>query len=89
MRQIMIVDDSPTDSHLLKKMLERNGFNTLTAADAGEGIEVALRQKPDLTTWPDYAMYHEPLEKVEKLGRRLLEDYTRRYGSTRTPVVPQ
>ena len=35
MRQIMIVDDSPTDSHLLKKMLERNGFNTLTASDAG------------------------------------------------------
>jgi twitching motility two-component system response regulator PilH len=48
MRQIMIVDDSPTDSHLLKKMLERNGFDTLTATDAGEGIEVALREKPDL-----------------------------------------
>jgi len=48
MRQIMIVDDSPTDSHLLKTILERNGFNTLTAADAGEGIEVALREKPDL-----------------------------------------
>jgi twitching motility two-component system response regulator PilH len=44
----MIVDDSPTDSHLLKKMLEKNGFNTLTAADACEGLEVALREKPDL-----------------------------------------
>ncbi len=48
MRQIMIVDDSPTDSHLLKKMLERNGFVTLTATDACEGLEVALREKPDL-----------------------------------------
>jgi len=44
----MIVDDSPTDTHLLKMMLEKNGFNTLTAADADQGIEVARREKPDL-----------------------------------------
>jgi twitching motility two-component system response regulator PilH len=29
-------------------MLERNGFVTLTASDACEGLEVALREKPDL-----------------------------------------
>jgi twitching motility two-component system response regulator PilH len=44
----MIVDDSPTDTHLLKKILEKNGFATLTAADANEGIEVAKREQPDL-----------------------------------------
>ena len=48
MTQIMIVDDSPTDTHLLKKILEKNGFNTLTAADADAGIQVAKREKPDL-----------------------------------------
>ena len=48
MTQIMIVDDSPTDAHVLKKILEKNGFETVTAADAGEGIEVAKREKPDL-----------------------------------------
>ena len=48
MTQIMIVDDSPTDIHLLKKILEKNGFNTLTASDADEGIQVAKREKPDL-----------------------------------------
>ena len=48
MTQIMIVDDSPTDMHLLKKMLEKNGFNTLTASDADEGIQVARRERPDL-----------------------------------------
>ena len=46
--QIMIVDDSPTDTHQLKKILEKNGFTTLTAADAAEGIEVAKRERPDL-----------------------------------------
>jgi twitching motility two-component system response regulator PilH len=44
----MIVDDSPTDMHLLKKILEKNGFNTLTASDADEGIQVAKRERPDL-----------------------------------------
>jgi twitching motility two-component system response regulator PilH len=48
MTQIMIVDDSPTDTHLLKKILENNGFSTLTATDADEGIQVAKREKPDL-----------------------------------------
>jgi twitching motility two-component system response regulator PilH len=48
MTQIMIVDDSPTDAHLLKKMLEKNGFSTVTAADADEGITVARRERPDL-----------------------------------------
>ena len=46
--QIMIVDDSPTDTHLLKKILEKNGFTILTAADANKGIEVAKREQPDL-----------------------------------------
>lgn len=48
MTQIMIVDDSPTDMHLLKKILEKNGFNTLTASGADEGIQVAKRERPDL-----------------------------------------
>lgn len=48
MTQIMIVDDSPTDAHLLEKILEKNGFQTLHAETGLEGIEVARRLKPDL-----------------------------------------
>jgi twitching motility two-component system response regulator PilH len=48
MKQIMIVDDSPTDAHLLQKMLERNGYQTLTAGNGTEGIEVARLLRPDL-----------------------------------------
>lgn len=48
MIQIMIVDDSPTETHRLKKMLEKNGFTILTANDASEGIVVAKRERPDL-----------------------------------------
>ena len=48
MTKIMIVDDSPTDAHRLQKILQKNGYQTLTAANGDEGIECARREKPDL-----------------------------------------
>jgi twitching motility two-component system response regulator PilH len=48
MPQIMIIDDSPTDTHLLQKMLEKNGYQTVTAQSGDEGIEVARRERPAL-----------------------------------------
>ncbi|MFN2309128.1 MAG: PleD family two-component system response regulator [Gammaproteobacteria bacterium] len=48
MARILIVDDSPTETHMLKSMLEKNGFETLTAASGEQGVEVAKAEKPDL-----------------------------------------
>jgi twitching motility two-component system response regulator PilH len=48
MTQIMIVDDSPTDAHLLERILQKNGYQTLRAETGDEGVEVARRMKPDL-----------------------------------------
>jgi twitching motility two-component system response regulator PilH len=48
MTQIMIVDDSPTDAHLLERILQKNGYQTLRAETGDEGLEVARRMKPDL-----------------------------------------
>ena len=48
MPQIMIIDDSPTDTHILQKILEKNGYQTVTAQSGDEGIEVARRERPAL-----------------------------------------
>jgi len=48
MAQILIVDDSPTEAHVLKGMLEKNGFEIATAENGTEGIERAKELKPDL-----------------------------------------
>lgn len=48
MTRILIVDDSPTEMHVLKSMLEKNGYQTLTATSGEEGVEVAKSEKPDL-----------------------------------------
>lgn len=48
MSQILIVDDSPTEAHVLKGMLEKNGYETEIAESGTEGIERAKTFKPDL-----------------------------------------
>ncbi len=48
MAQVLIVDDSPTEAHVLKGMLEKNGFETEIAQSGTEGIERAKAFKPDL-----------------------------------------
>jgi len=48
MANILIVDDSPTETHVLTSMLEKNGFSVSTASSGEEGVEKAKAEKPDL-----------------------------------------
>jgi twitching motility two-component system response regulator PilH len=45
---ILIVDDSPTEVHVMKKALEKGGFKTATAGDGQEGVRLAREMHPDL-----------------------------------------
>jgi twitching motility two-component system response regulator PilH len=48
MALVLIVDDSPTEVHVLRGYLEKHGFETESAADGREGIDKARAIKPDL-----------------------------------------
>jgi len=48
MALILIVDDSPTEVHVMKQALERHGYRTAVAADGEEGIRLARQMHPDL-----------------------------------------
>ncbi|MFU8822309.1 MAG: response regulator transcription factor [Gammaproteobacteria bacterium] len=48
MALVLIVDDSPTEVHVLSGYLNKHGFDTAAAADGREGIEKARALKPDL-----------------------------------------
>ena len=48
MSLIMIVDDSPTEVHIMKTALEKHGFQTLSASDGNECLTLAREVKPDL-----------------------------------------
>jgi DNA-binding response OmpR family regulator len=46
--RVLIVDDSPTIVALLRKLLQQNGYVTIEAGDAEEGIRLAQAEAPDL-----------------------------------------
>ena len=48
MARILIVDDSPTETHLIKGMLTGNGHEVLEATSGEEGVAVAGKELPDM-----------------------------------------
>ncbi|MES9843879.1 MAG: response regulator [Candidatus Sedimenticola sp. PURPLELP] len=47
-RKVLIVDDSPTETHVIKNIVESGGYTALTAPDGESGIEEARQSKPDV-----------------------------------------
>jgi twitching motility two-component system response regulator PilH len=45
---VLIVDDSPTEVHVLQQFLQKNGFETAAAENGADGIALARQLKPDL-----------------------------------------
>jgi len=48
MALVLIVDDSPTEQHVIANMLENHGFDTVVASDGEEAINVAQSRHPDV-----------------------------------------
>ncbi len=48
MALVLIVDDSPTEQHVISTALEKHGFDTLLASDGEEAISIAESRLPDL-----------------------------------------
>jgi twitching motility two-component system response regulator PilH len=47
-KKVLVVDDSPTERHVLVELLTRNGYQVITAESGEEGIEKAKSELPDL-----------------------------------------
>ncbi|WP_078121154.1 response regulator [Thiosocius teredinicola] len=48
MAKILIIDDSPTEQHVLTKILQQGGHEAFTASDGEAGIAAAKEQTPDV-----------------------------------------
>ncbi|WIO74138.1 twitching motility response regulator PilH [Porticoccaceae bacterium LTM1] len=48
MAKVLIVDDSPTETHQLAAMLQKGGHQVLSAESGEKGIELALAEQPDV-----------------------------------------
>lgn len=48
MARILIVDDSPSQLMIIKRIVEQMGHTVVTAEDGQKGVEAAKRELPDL-----------------------------------------
>lgn len=48
MKKILVVDDDSTQRDLYVEVFQNKGFEVFSASDGLEGLEVTLKQKPDL-----------------------------------------
>ncbi len=48
MARILIIEDSPTDAHVMARLLERHGHQVVHADSAETGVERARSDLPDL-----------------------------------------
>ena len=46
--RVLIVDDSPTEMHILSTMMEKMGHTVITANNGEEGVSTAVSEQPDL-----------------------------------------
>ena len=47
-KKILVIDDSPTERHVLVEILNTGGYDIITAESGEEGIEKARAEQPDL-----------------------------------------
>ena len=48
MARILVVDDSPTETHQMVNTLARQGHQVLTAATGSDGVALAVEEQPDI-----------------------------------------
>jgi len=78
-KKILIVDDEPDVVSYLEMVLQDAGYDTVTASNGNEGLEVARREHPDLVTL-DVLM-------PEASGTRFYKEFKQDPDLAATPVV--
>ena len=78
-KRILVIDDEPHVVTYIKTLLEDNGYDTVTANDGREGLEMARKHKPDLVCL-DITM-------PETTGIRFYRDLKEDETLAHTPVV--
>ena len=48
MKRILVVEDNDTNMYLIKFILEKSGYEVIEAREGAAGVELAVKEKPDL-----------------------------------------
>ena len=78
-KKILVIDDDPIVVEYLTDLFQENGYATCSAENGIEGLEVLLREKPDLITLD--------LEMPEEWGPRFYRKLRKHEELKDTPVI--
>ena len=79
MTHVLIIDDSPTETHVFKNMLTSNNIEVSVARNGEEGIEKAIEIRPDCILM-DVVM-------PGKNGFQATRDLSRNPATAKIPVI--
>ncbi len=48
MKRILVVEDNETNMYLIRFILEKSGYEVIEAREGVAGVELAIKEKPDL-----------------------------------------
>lgn len=68
-KNVLVVDDSPTDRQHLQDILAKGGYSVSTAASAEEGISKAKQTKPDLVLMDVVLPGHNGYQATRELSK--------------------
>ena len=51
---VLVVDDDPVSGGLIKRTLENNGYEAITAKNGLEALDALNKKIPDLILFPQY-----------------------------------
>lgn len=66
-KNILVVEDSPTQASRLRSLLEQEGLNVTCATDGKQGLELAQKLRPDIIVLDFHMPEMNGLEVCEKL----------------------
>ena len=69
MKRILVIDDDVTFRQMLRKMLERAGYETTEAADGKEGMKLFRAAPADLVITDILMPEQEGIETIQELKR--------------------
>jgi CheY-like chemotaxis protein len=78
-KKVLVIDDEADVRTFLTTVLKKGGYETVTAADGAEGLEVARRERPDVVILD--------LQMPDKTGTDFYRKLTQDRQLADTPVI--
>jgi CheY-like chemotaxis protein len=67
MKRILVVEDNKTNMYLIRFILKDSGYEVIEAESGEEGVELAIKEKPDLIIMDEKLPGINGLEAVKRI----------------------